>query len=136
MDSPIHFAEGANTTDAVPLDQLIGPGFVIDVSRQAAENVDYLVTAADIEAFEAEHGQIPAGAIVLINTGRAGLYPDREAYMGTAERGAGAVPKLHFPGLGARWRGFAGRARKSVPSGSTPRPSITASPRTSPPMWS
>lgn len=100
MDSPIHFAQGANTTDAVPVDQLIGPGFVIDVSRQAAENVDYLVTAADIEAFEAEHGQIPAGAIVLLNTGRAGLYPDREAYMGTAERGADAVPKLHFPGLG------------------------------------
>ncbi len=101
MDSPIHFAQGANTTDAVPVDQLIGPGFVIDVSRQAAENVDYLVTAADIEAFEAEYGQIPAGAIVLINTGRASLYPDREAYMGTAERGADAVPKLHFPGLGA-----------------------------------
>ncbi len=101
MDSPIHFAEGANTTDAVPVDQLIGPGFVIDVSRQAAENVDYLVTAADIEAFEAKHGKIPAGAIVLINTGRAGLYSDREAYMGTAERGADAVPKLHFPGLGA-----------------------------------
>ena len=99
MDAPIHFAEGANTADAVPVDQLIGAGFVIDVTGRAAENVDYLVTAADIEAFEAEHGKIPAGAIVLINTGRAALYPDREAYMGTAERGADAVPKLHFPGL-------------------------------------
>ena len=37
---------------------------------------------------------------MLIDTGRAGLYPDREAYMGTAERGAEAVAKLHFPGLG------------------------------------
>jgi kynurenine formamidase len=101
MDSPIHFAEGALTTDKVPLKQLIGPGFVIDVSRQAAADVDYLVTAADIEAFEASHGKIPAGAIVLLNTGRAGLYADREAYMGTAERGAEAVAKLHFPGLGA-----------------------------------
>jgi len=100
MDSPIHFAEAANTTDKVPLEQLIGPGFVIDVSQQARADVDYLVTAADIEAFEAKHGKIPAGAIVLFSTGRAGLYSNREAYMGTAERGAEAVAKLHFPGLG------------------------------------
>jgi len=101
MDSPIHFAEGANTTDKVPLQQLIGPGFVIDVSQQVAADVNYLVTAADIKTFEAKHGQIPAGAIVLLNTGRAGLYSNREAYMGTAERGVEAVAKLHFPGLGA-----------------------------------
>jgi len=100
MDAPIHFAEGAHTTDQVPVGQLIGPGFVIDVSRQAAANVDYLVTAKDIEAFEARHGRLPKGAIVLLNTGRAHLYPDRKAYMGTEERGESAVPKLHFPGLG------------------------------------
>jgi kynurenine formamidase len=101
MDSPIHFAEGANTTDQVPLEQLIGPGFVIDVSEQAAADPDYQVSAADIEAFEARHGRLPEGAIVLLNTGRAPLYPDRERYMGTAERGESAVAKLHFPGLGA-----------------------------------
>jgi kynurenine formamidase len=100
LDAPIHFAEGALTADAVPVEQMIGPGFVIDVSEQAAADVDYQVSAADIEAFEAEHGQIPKGAIVLINTGRAALYPDRERYMGTAERGEAAVAKLHFPGLG------------------------------------
>jgi kynurenine formamidase len=100
LDAPIHFAEGANTADKVPVDQMIGPGFVVDVSDKAAQDPDYQVSAADIEAFEAEHGQIPEGAIVLINTGRAPLYPDRERYMGTAERGQEAVAKLHFPGLG------------------------------------
>lgn len=99
LDSPIHFAQGAYTADQVPIEQLVGPGFVIDVSQQATENVDYLVSAADIEAFEATHGVIPSRAIVLLNTGRATLYPDREAYMGTAERGNDAVAKLHFPGL-------------------------------------
>jgi kynurenine formamidase len=74
---------------------------VIDVSEQAAADVDYQVSVADIEAFEQEHGPIPEGAIVLINTGRAPLYSDREAYMGTAERGEAAVALLHFPGLGA-----------------------------------
>jgi kynurenine formamidase len=100
LDAPIHFAEGANTADEIPVEQMIGPGFVIDVSAQAAADVDYRVSATDIEAFEAEHGPLPAGAIVLLNTGRASLYPDRETYMGTAERGADAVANLHFPGLG------------------------------------
>lgn len=101
IDAPIHFAERGNPVDKVPLGRLIGPGFVIDVSAKAAADVDYRVSAADIEAFEKRHGRIPAGAIVLLNTGRAKLYPDRETYMGTAERGANAVAKLHFPGLGA-----------------------------------
>ncbi|PVA09209.1 cyclase [Pelagivirga sediminicola] len=100
LDAPVHFAEGGHSSDEIPIEQLIGPGFVIDVTRQSAEDVDYLVSAADIEAFEAEHGEIPQGAIVLLNTGRAGLYPDRETYMGTAARGQEAVADLHFPGLG------------------------------------
>lgn len=101
IDAPIHFAEGARTVDRIPVSQFVGPGFVIDVSRQSAADVDYLVGPADIEAFEAEHGRIPPGAIVLINTGRASLYADPEAYMGTLERGPEAVAKLHFPGLSA-----------------------------------
>ena len=36
---------------------------------------------------------------MLLNTGRAPLYADRESYVGTAERGEAAVAKLHFPGL-------------------------------------
>lgn len=99
MDSPIHFANRRRSTDKVPLGQLIGPGFVIDVTRQSKANVDYLVTADDIRAFEANHGRLPQGAIVLLNTGRAKLYTDRKSYMGTDERGQQAVAKLHFPGL-------------------------------------
>jgi kynurenine formamidase len=100
IDAPVHFAQNGNTVDKIPLKQLTGPGLVIDVSAKAAANVDYRVSAADIKAFERKHGRITAGAIVLLNTGRAKLYPNREAYMGTADRGMGAVAKLHFPGLG------------------------------------
>lgn len=99
IDAPNHFAENGNTVDQVPVRRLIGPGVVIDVSAKAGANVDYLIGAADIRAFEGAHGRIPAGAIVLLNTGRAKLYPDRLSYMGTAERGPQAVAKLHFPGL-------------------------------------
>lgn len=99
IDAPIHFAEDALTLDRLPVEQLVGPGVVLDLTAQAAKDVDYLVTPTDIEAHERAHGRIPEGAIVLISTGRAALYPDRERYMGTAERGQDAVAKLHFPGL-------------------------------------
>lgn len=100
LDAPVHFSEGGNAADQVPVEQMIGPGFVIEVRDRVANDVDYRVSAADIEEFEGEHGRIPEGAIVLLDTGRAPLYPDRESYMGTAERGEAAVAKLHFPSLG------------------------------------
>ena len=99
IDAPIHFARGRNAADEIPVDQLIGPAVVIDVKAQSTENRDYQFTAEDVTNWEAEHGRLPEGAIVLFNTGLAQYYPDREKYMGTAERGEEAVADLHFPGL-------------------------------------
>ena len=78
---------------------MIGPAVVIDVSSEAEGNRDYQITPDDVITWEAEHGEVPAGVIVLFNTGSAQFWPDRIKYMGTDERGAGAVAKLHFPGI-------------------------------------
>ncbi len=99
IDAPVHFAEGKESTDEIPIAQLVSPGVVIDVKEQAAENRDYQITVEDVTAWEEANGQLPEGAIVLFNTGFAQYYPDRERYMGTAERGAEAVADLHFPGI-------------------------------------
>jgi len=72
---------------------------VIDVSAAADADRDYLITTGDIQAWENEHGMIPDGSIVLFRTGYGKYWPDRDAYMGTAERGADAVALLHFPGI-------------------------------------
>jgi len=106
LDAPIHFHEGGATADQVPLERLIAPAVVVDVSAACAKNADYAVSVADLERFEAAHGRIPDGAALLLATGFAARWPDRARYLGTAERGAGAVAKLHFPGLdpaAARW---------------------------------
>lgn len=106
IDAPRHFSAGAKTTDQIPLEQLIGNAILVDVTKQCADNRDYLISTADFSAWEQQHGQIPAGSIVLLRTGFAKYWPDRVKYMGTDERGAGAVAKLHFPGLSpdaARW---------------------------------
>ena len=99
LDAPVHFAEGRRAADQIPLERLIGPAVVVDVSPKAAGDRDYQVTPDDVLAWEAEHGRVPAGAIVLFDTGSARFWPDRVKYMGTDERGAGAVAKLHFPGI-------------------------------------
>ncbi len=106
LDAPAHFAEGRHTTDQVPLSRLIGAAVVVDVSAQTAGNPDYLISVADLEAFEAAHGPIPDGAIVLFRTGWGTYWPDPVRYLGTDRRGPDAVPLLHFPGIdssAARW---------------------------------
>lgn len=106
LDAPIHFAEGQWAADEIPLEQLMGPAVVIDVTDRAVTDRDYQITAEDLQAWEAEHGPIADGTIVLLRTGYGQYWPDRERYMGTAERGEQAVAQLHFPGLrpdAARW---------------------------------
>jgi len=79
---------------------------IVDVTNQAAANPDYLVSVADFQNWERRNGRIKPGTIVLLRTGFGKFYPDRKKYMGTDERGAEAVAKLHFPGLdpaAARW---------------------------------
>ncbi len=104
LDAPVHFASGRQATDEIPLDRLVGPAVVVDVSDRASP--DYLVSQADLEAWEAAHGAIPDGAILLLRTGWGERYGNREAYLGTERTGPEAVPELHFPGLdpaAARW---------------------------------
>jgi kynurenine formamidase len=106
LDAPIHFAEGKQHTDEIPLDRLIGPAVVVDVTENVAANRDYQVSVTDFEAWEAAHGILPDGIILLLRTGFGKFWPDRAAYMGTEARGPDAVPLLHFPGLhpdAARW---------------------------------
>lgn len=106
LDAPSHFAEGHRAADQIPVEDLMGPAVVVDVTAKTAADRDALVTTADLEAFEAAHGRIPDRTIVLLRTGWSARWPDLAVYLGTAERGPDAVPDLHFPGLdpdAARW---------------------------------
>lgn len=106
IDAPVHFAKGHNTVDGIPLDQLMGPAIVVDVTRQCENNRDYLITETDFKNWEQRNGRIPAETVVLLRTGFGKFYPDRKRYLGTDERGVAAVANLHFPGLhpdAARW---------------------------------
>jgi kynurenine formamidase len=97
LDSPIHFAEGKQTVDQLPLSDLIGPAAVIDVSAKAAQERDYRVTVQDITDWEAAYGELTADMIVVFRTGWGKNWPDRRAYLGSDTPGDTA--NLHFPGL-------------------------------------
>jgi len=99
IDAPVHFAQGRWTVDQIPLDRLIGHAVVVDVSAASATNADYQVSVADFTAWERTHGQFEPDLIVLIRTDFSRRWPDAATYLGTSERGAAAVARLHFPGL-------------------------------------
>jgi len=106
LDAPVHFAQGRDTADRVPLERLLGAGVLLDVSEKCERDADYQISVEDFAAWEREHGRLPDGSILLLRTGFGRRWPDRRAYMGTDERGPEAVAKLHFPGLhpdAARW---------------------------------
>ena len=99
LDAPVHFAEGGWTNDQIPLASLVGPAVVVDVTSRVQP--DYLLSVDDLTKWEAEHGRVPKGAIVLVRTGWDARYQDRAAYLGTALQGPDAVAQLHFPGVSA-----------------------------------
>ena len=106
MDAPYHFSKEGNTLDTIPLERLIGPGALVDVSTQCDRNPDYQILPKDLQAWEKNHRERLDGHMVVLRTGYGKHWPNRAKYLGTDERGPGAVAKLHFPGLhpdAARW---------------------------------
>jgi kynurenine formamidase len=106
IDAPIHFSNGGKTVDEIQLTQLIAPAVKVDVSQKAIANRDYQVSVEDFNTWESQHGKIPEGSIVLLQTGYGRYWPDRVKYLGTDKRGAEGVAALHFPGLhpeAAKW---------------------------------
>ena len=104
LDAPVHFAKGKWSVADVPVDRLVGPAVVIDVRTKTGANADYTLTRDDVATFEAKHGRIPTGAIVVLDTGYAARWSDRRRYLGDDTRGDAS--KLHFPSFGAeaaRW---------------------------------
>lgn len=98
LDAPRHFAEGGWTTAEIPLERLIGPAVMIDISAKAAADPDYRLGGDDLFAWEAEHGLVPKGSVVLLRTGWSERWPDPLQYLG--DDTPGDASNLHFPSYG------------------------------------
>ncbi|MDD3182077.1 MAG: cyclase family protein [Alphaproteobacteria bacterium] len=78
MDAPAHCIPGGLTIDKLPLQNLIAPCVVIDVSEHAHEH--YSLSVQDIETFESLHGTIPPQTFVLVRTGWATFWDEPAKY--------------------------------------------------------
>src|SRR6478752_4657320 len=63
FDAPNHWVSGRDLDDvaSVPAARLVGPAAVLDFSDRVAEDPDFLLEVEDVRAWEAEHGELPAG---------------------------------------------------------------------------
>lgn len=97
FDAPVHWITGKdlpnNAVDTVAPADFVAKAVVIDIADKAAADPDYLLTVADIEAWEATHGRIPPRSWILLRTDWS--KRDVDAYTNRREDGA------HTPGPSA-----------------------------------
>ena len=94
LDAPAHFVAGSQAADQIEAAQLFAPAVIVDISDKAAHNADAGVSVADLTTWEDEHGQIPEGAAVLMNSGWASRLVGGDTFLNPDDSGT-----LHFPGF-------------------------------------
>jgi kynurenine formamidase len=98
FDAPAHWVTGKDmangTTDTLPVGRFIAPACVIDCTREVAADARFVLEPVHIEAFEAAHEKIPAGAWVLMRTGWS-KRTDPKAFLNLKDNGP------HVPGPSA-----------------------------------
>ena len=96
FDAPVHWITGKdlpdNACDTIPPGRFVGPACVIDVEAEVAADPDFVLTPARIDAWESEHGRIPAGSWVLLRTGWS-RRTDAASFLNVADDGP------HSPGF-------------------------------------
>lgn len=68
IDAPAHRVRGGATADVIPLEDLVAPLVVVDISDRAAADPESVVTTEDIARWEREHGRIPGRALVVMHS--------------------------------------------------------------------
>ncbi len=95
-DAPHHWITGKDfpdgSVDTINPQNFVAPANVIDCSKEAAENPDFLLTVAHVKAWEAEHGEIKEGEWVLMRTDWDQYNTDEDKYLNADENGP------HTPG--------------------------------------
>ncbi len=93
VDAPVHFVQGKKSIEELPLEALIVPIINIDIQAQTEKNADYLLSEADILAWEKKYGTIPEKSLVVLNTGWHKKFDNPKAYANLDENKV-----MHFPG--------------------------------------
>lgn len=69
IDAPSHFGAELASLGEIPVQDLVVPLAVIDISARAMRDKDAEVTPADLAAWERRHGRLPDGCCVAVHSG-------------------------------------------------------------------
>lgn len=102
FDAPVHWVTGRDGEDVsqVPVDRLIAPAVVLDLSAEAGEDPDFLLEIEHVKAWQEANGPLPGGGWLLYRTGWDARSHDQERFLNADEAGP------HTPGISAecaRW---------------------------------
>ncbi len=68
LDPPAHWDEYGTTISDLPPTYAVRPLVVIDMHEKVAADPGYAATVDDIKAWEAKHGRVPEGSVVMIRS--------------------------------------------------------------------
>ncbi|MFC0269080.1 cyclase family protein [Kushneria aurantia] len=80
LDPPAHWNPNGATISDIPPTYAIRPLVVVDISDQVAQAPGYHLQVSDVESWEAEHGRIPEGSVVMVRSDWYKRWHDRERF--------------------------------------------------------
>jgi kynurenine formamidase/alkylation response protein AidB-like acyl-CoA dehydrogenase len=96
INAPKSFHDFGVGIDKYSAESLVVSAVVIDICAKTTVNFDYILTVADVLAWEEEYGEITAGDVVILYTGWQEKWCDKDAFFNQDAEGS-----LHFPGFGS-----------------------------------
>jgi kynurenine formamidase len=80
VDAPNHFVASARSIERIPVEDLVRPAVVLDISARAASDAGTLLEVSDLDAWETEWGLVPERSVALVRSGWAARWSDPEAF--------------------------------------------------------
>ncbi|WP_462182859.1 cyclase family protein [Klebsiella variicola] len=81
VDPPSHFHAGLDSLEAIPVQQMLLPLCVIDLSAECRENPDTVLTIEHLLNWESRHGTIPSGSFIAMRSDWSLRWPSKEGML-------------------------------------------------------
>jgi kynurenine formamidase len=91
LDAPNHFVASPISVECIPIESLLRPATVFDISERAATDAGTLLEVEDINVWESRWGRVPRGCIAMVRSGWGARWSDPEAFRNT----------MRFPAISA-----------------------------------
>lgn len=92
VDPPSHFVRGGRTLDQIPVEDMVLPLVILDITARVIESPDATPTMEDVQAWERRNGAMAPGAFVALRTGWSHRWPDADAMANRDDDGVSHTP--------------------------------------------